>query len=133
MTKRPISLTIIACILILGALFGIYTALTIGSNPMMLKMQEQTHVPLLYSQISTAIGVIVGLVVAYGIFKGQPWSRVLYVVWGIISLVIGFYTVPIKAALVLSLVILVVVSIFLFREPANDWFSARGFMLKREG
>lgn len=133
MTKRPLSLTIIAWILIIGALFGIYTAATIGSNPMMLKMQEQTHVPLIYNQISTIIGVVVGLVVAYGIFKAQPWSRVLYVVWGIISLVIGFYTVPMKAVLVVSLIILVVVSIFLFREPANDWFSARGFMLKREG
>lgn len=133
MTKRPISLTIIACLEIVFALIGIYTALTLSSNPMMMKMQQQTHVPLIYNQTSTAVGVIISFIVAYGIFKGQPWSRVLFVVWGIISLVIGFYTIPIKAALVLSLVILIIFSIFLFSEKANDWFSARGFMLKREG
>jgi len=133
MTKRPVSLTIIGWIQILSALAGIYTALTLSSNPMMVKMQEQTHVPLIYNQISTAIGVIVSLLVAYGIFKGQPWSRVLFVVWGIISLIVGFYTIPIKAALVVSVIFLVVFSIFLFGEKANDWFSARGFMLKREG
>jgi hypothetical protein len=54
-------------------------------------------------------------------------------VWSVIGLVVGFYTSPQKAFLVLSLVILVVFSIFLFSEKANDWFSARGFMLKREG
>lgn len=133
MEKRPLSLTIIGGLLILGALFGIYTAATIGSNPMMLKMQEQTHVPIIYNQVTTGVGVVVSLLVAYGIFKAQPWSRVLYVVWGIISLILGFYTVPIKAALVLSLIILVVVSIFLYSAKANDWFSARGLMLKREG
>lgn len=133
MEKRPLSLTIIGGLLILGALFGIYTAATIGSNPMMLKMQEQTHVPIIYNQLTTGVGVVVSLLVAYGIFKAQPWSRVLYVVWGIISLILGFYTVPIKAALVLSLIILVVVSIFLYSAKANDWFSARGLMLKREG
>ena len=133
MTKRPVSLTVIICLEILSALFGIYSAATMGSNPIMLKMQQQTHVPLIYNQVSTVVGVIISLIVAYGIFKAQPWSRVLFVVWGIISLILGFYTIPMKAALVVSLIILIIFSIFLFGEKANDWFSARGFMLKREG
>jgi hypothetical protein len=58
---------------------------------------------------------------------------VLYVVWGVIGLIVGFFITPQKAYLVLGLIVLVVISIFLFSEKANDWFSARGFMLKREG
>jgi inner membrane protein involved in colicin E2 resistance len=104
-----------------------------GSNPAMTKMIEQMHVSLRFEQAWIVLGVIIDLIVAYGIIKGQPWSRVLYVVWGIIGLVVGFFISPQKALLVLSLVILVVVSVFLFSEKANDWFSARGFMLKREG
>jgi hypothetical protein len=57
---------------------------------------------------------------------------VLYVAWGIVSLVVGFYTTPMKAVLVISLIILIVFAIFLFSARANEWFSARGLMLKRE-
>ena len=133
MTKRPVSLTIIAVLLVVLSLLALIGVFTMGSNPAMTKMIQQMHVSLLFEQVWIVIGVIIDLIVAYGIFKGQPWSRVLYVVWGIIGLVVGFYTSPQKALLVVSLVILIIFSIFLFSEKANDWFSARGFMLKREG
>jgi len=133
MTKRPISLTIIAWILIVLSLLALVGTFTMAKNPQMVKMMQDAHVSLQFEQAWTVAGVIVNLIVAYGIFKGQPWSRVLYVLWGILGLVVGFYISPQKAFLVLSLVILIVFSIFLFSEKANDWFSARGFMLKREG
>jgi len=130
--KRPLSLTIIAWVLIVLSLLALVGTFTMASNPAMVKMVQEMHIPLAVEQAWTVLGVIINLVVAYGILKGQPWSRVLYVVWGIIGLVVGFFLTPQKAVLVLSLVILVVISIFLFSEKANDWFSARGFMLKRE-
>lgn len=130
--KRPISLTIIAWVLIVLSLLALVGTFTMASNPAMVKMVQQMHIPLIAEQAWTVLGVIINLVVAYGILKGQPWSRVLYVVWGVIGLVAGFFLTPQKALLVLSLIILVVISIFLYSEKANDWFSARGFMLKRE-
>ena len=132
MTKRPLSLTIIAWVLIVLSLLALVGAFTMGSNPVMMKTIEQMHMSLVLEQAWTVVGVIVNLIVAYGIFKRQPWSRVLYVVWGVIGLVAGFFISPMKAALVLSLIVLVAFSYFLFSESANDWFSARGFMLKRE-
>ena len=133
MTKRPVSLTVIAWILIVLGLFGLYGAATLGSNPMAAKMLAQSPVPLVVNQLWSALGAVVGFIVAYGIFKGQPWSRVLYVVWSIIQILVGLYISPMKALLVVSVLVLVVFCIFLFSEKANDWFSARGFMLKREG
>lgn len=133
MEKRPLSLTIIAWFLVVMSLFGLYGSVTMGSNPLALKMINQMGIPLLFEQVWGAIGAVVSLICAYGIFKGQPWSRVLYVVWGIIGLVVGFFVSPMKSVLVLSLIFLVVISIFLFSDKANDWFSARGLMLKREG
>lgn len=132
MTKRPLSLTIIAWVLVVLSLLALVGAFTMGSNPVMMKTIEQMHMSLAMEQAWTVIGVIVNLIVAYGIFKGQPWSRVLYVVWGVFGLIVGFFISPMKAALVLSLVVLVVISYFLFSEKANEWFSARGFMLRRE-
>lgn len=133
MTKRPVSLSVIAWILIVLGLFGLYGAATLGSNPMAAKMLAQSPVPLVVNQLWSALGAVVGFIVAYGIFKGQPWSRVLYVVWSIIQILVGLYISPMKALLVVSVIVLVVFCIFLFSEKANDWFSARGFMLKREG
>ena len=133
MTKRPVSLTVIAWILIVLGLFGLYGAATLGSNPMAAKMLAQSPVPLVVNQLWSALGAVVGFIVAYGIFKGQPWSRVLYVVWSIIQILVGLYISPMKALLVVSVIVLVVFCIFLFSEKANEWFSARGFMLKREG
>jgi hypothetical protein len=132
MQKRPLSLTIIAWFLIIFSLLGLYGVATMGSNPQAMKMIEQMHMSLRVQQIWGVAGAIVNLICAYGILKGQPWSRVLYVVWGLIGVVVGFVISPMKIFVVISLVVLVVVGFFLFREAADDWFSARGFMLKRE-
>jgi hypothetical protein len=132
MEKRPLSLTIIAWLLIILSLLALVGTFTLRSNPAMMKMMGQMHVSILLYQAWTVFGVIIDLIVAYGILKGQPWSRVLYVVWSVIGLVVGFFITPQKAYLVLGLIILVVFSIFLFSEKANGWFSARGFMLRRE-
>src|SRR5438270_11819547 len=132
MDKRPLSLTIIAGLIILFSLFGVYGLVMAGSNPIMTKMLVQMHISLPLYQAWGALGIVVSLACAYGILKGLPWSRVLYLVWGIIGLIVGLYVSPIKAALVVSLVILVVVCVFLWTNAANDWFQARGLMLSRE-
>jgi len=97
MEKRPVSLTVIAWILIVLGLFGLYGAATLGSNPMAAKMLAQSPVPLVVNQLWSALGAVVGFIVAYGIFKGQPWSRVLYVVWSIIQILVGLYISQMKA------------------------------------
>lgn len=132
MEKRPLSLTIIAWVLIVLSLIALIGVFTINSNAIMVQALQQMHMSVVSYQIWVIVGVIVDLIVAYGILKGQPWSRVLYVVWGVIGLVVGFYIMPQKAYLVISIVVLIVISIFLFSEKANEWFSARGLMLKRE-
>jgi hypothetical protein len=132
MAKRPLSLTIIAWLLIALSLLGVAGAFTMGSNPAMTKALEQMHMSLGAYQAWVGLSTIVTLICCYGFLKGYPWSRVLYIVWGIIGLVVSFYISPMKAAIAISLVVLLVVAFFLFRENANDWFQARGFMLRRE-
>ena len=132
MEKRPLSLTIIGWLLVVFTLLGIYSVVTMGSNPVAMKMLEQMHISLAYEQAWSVLGAVVNVACAYGILKGLPWSRVLFVVWGVIGLVVGFYISPIKYVLVFSLIFLVVIAAFLWTNAANDWFNARGFMLKRE-
>lgn len=132
MPKRPLSLTIIAWFLIVISLIAVYGLFTMGSNPVAMKMIKQMHIPLAVEQAWGALGIVVNIICAYGILKGQPWSRVLYVVWSIIGIIVGLYISPMKITILFSLLFLVAIAFFLFRENADDWFSARGFMLRRE-
>ena len=132
MQKRPLSLTIIAVFLALFSLLGLYGTITMGSNPAAMKMLEQSRVPLMFLQVWGAIGCAVTLACAYGIWKGLPWSRVLYVVWNVIGILVSFYTTPTQSLILVSIVIFVVIAAFLFTNRANEWFAARGFALKRE-
>lgn len=131
MEKRPLSLTIIGWFLILGGLFGAYSALTMGSNEVALRMMEDSGMSLRFQQALAVIGAAVALVSAYGIFKGLPWSRVLYVGWSVIALAIGLATSPFKGIMMLSVLFLVVIAYFLFRPEADSWFAARGLQLQR--
>ena len=132
MTKRQLSLTIIAWLLIVFSLFGLYGVFTMRSNPVAMKMLDQMHMPLIVEQVWGVVGTIVNLICAWGILKGQPWSRVLYVVWSVIGIVVSFFISPMKSVIAISVVLLIILAFFLFRENADDWFQARGFMLKRE-
>jgi hypothetical protein len=130
--KRPLSLTIIAWFLIVFSLFGLYGVFTMGSNEMMMKIIEANQMSLQFQQAWGTAGAIVNLIVAYGILKGLPWSRVLYVVWGVIGLAVGYFTAPLMLAVMIGLIILVVIAAFLFSNRANEWFAARGLALTRE-
>lgn len=130
--KRPLSMTIIAWFLIVFALFGLYGVFTMGSNPMMTKMLAEMHTSLLFQQVWGTIGCIVNLICAYGIFKGLPWSRVLYVGWSLVGIVVAFFISPMKSVILLSVLFLLVIGYFLFSLKGNEWFAARGLALTRE-
>jgi len=132
MDKRPTSITVIGVLLLLFTLLGAVGIAMAGSNAAMAAEVAKMNISLPMYQAYGALGIIINLVCVYGIFKGLPWSRVLYLVWGIIGLVIGFYISPMKASVVIALVVLVVVCVFLWTNTANDWFQARGLMLNRE-
>jgi inner membrane protein involved in colicin E2 resistance len=97
-----------------------------------MKMLDQSRVPLMFLQVWGVIGCVITLACAYGIWKGLPWSRVLYVVWNVIGILVSFFTTPQQALILVSIVIFVVIAAFLFTNRANEWFAARGFALKRE-
>ena len=132
MEKRPVSLTVIAVILIVLSLLGLVLILMMGKLPGSTETLQKMSVSLPMLQAVGVVGTIVNLVCAYGILKGLPWSRVLYLVWGVIGLAFNAYSLPTKGGVVFGLVVLVVICVFLWTNAANDWFQARGLMLSRE-
>jgi hypothetical protein len=132
MDKRPTSITVICVVLVLFTLLGVTGLVMTATTPTVAEQLAKMNISLPMYQAYGTLGIIINLICIYGIFKGLPWSRVLYLVWGIIGLVVGFYVSPMKASIVIGLVLLVVICGFLWTNTANDWFQARGFMLKRE-
>ncbi len=131
MDKRPLSLTIIGWFLVVTGLFGLYSSLTIGSNAIAMRMIEEAGMSLRVQQAMGVIGCIVALACAYGVFKGLPWSRVVYVGWSIIGFAIGFFTSPMRSVLILGVIFVAVIAFFLFRPAADRWFAAKGLQLRR--
>ena len=101
MEKRPVSLTIIAWVIIILSLLSILAVVMAGSETMA-KAIEQTGMSVGMYRAWVGLGVVISLACAYGILKGEPWSRVLYLVWGIIGLVASFYIWLVVLALGLS-------------------------------
>ena len=133
MSKRPISLTIIGWFLVITGLFGLFGIMTIGSDQAVRQMVEANGASLGMQQVIGVLGCFVSAVCAYGIFKGLPWSRVLYVAFGIVSLVFNLLAGAALSMTILSGLFVAVIAYFLFRPVADDWFQAKGLDLKRDG
>ena len=71
------------------------------------------------------IGLLVMIVSAVAMLKGKNWARYLYAIWNLVGFVIGIATSPMKAAMIPSFVVFLVVAFFLFRPKATAFFVPR--------
>ena len=137
MGKRPRSLTIVGWWLLISALFGIYSALTAQSNPVVMDAIAKSGMSLTSYRAS---GIFTALLIAlsgYGILVGQPWSRLLYLVHCMLSLMMTVFiasamtTALLTAMLVMEGLIMLLILYFLFRSAADRWFAADWLQLRR--
>jgi hypothetical protein len=123
MKDRPKSITIISWFLIItGGISVISTALTYD-NPEVVKMMELSVMPIIMQYIMMAIGLVITVTCGVLMLKGKGIGRITYVGWTIISLLIGVVTSPVKAMLIPGVVFFILITFFLFRPKANDYFS----------
>ncbi len=117
MVKRPISITVIAWLLIAGNILLIYSATRLNiptaKSPILIKV----------SYAMTYIGILVSVASGIGMLKKQNWARFLYVIWGAIGLLVPLFTTPLKMELIPGLLFLAIIVFFLFRPVANRYFS----------
>jgi hypothetical protein len=121
--QRPTSLTIIGWLLIVFAVFGVISQLTMQGNPIAQKMLAESPLPASAHMALGIVGAIVSAVSGYGILKGLNWSRFLYIGWSILGFAISFLTVPFTSILLLGVLTLAIFAFFLFRPAANAWFT----------
>jgi hypothetical protein len=123
MNDRPLSVTIVAWLLIvLGILGAAGLAISYGSPMSQAVMAGSPLSPDL--QMGIAIfGLFVSIVSGIFIMLGRDWARLLYVGWGAAELVLSIATAPITLWLLLSVLFLVAIAYFLFNGPANRFFG----------
>jgi hypothetical protein len=119
MTERPLGVTILGILWILGGLLALLAGLGIAAIGTVLA-----------GPIGLAIGVvfiIVGLVdlaLGVGCFKAWPWVWTVGVVFSIISIIIGLYSlVTTGIGALLGLIIPVIILYYLFQPNVKAYFG----------
>jgi len=122
MTKRPTSITVISWILIVTGGISLITTTAMINNPAVQDMMAKNPIPIPVQYAMSYIGLLVMIVSGVAMLKGMNWARYLYVIWNLVGFVIGIATSPMKAAMIPSLVVFLVIAFFLFRPKATAFF-----------
>ncbi|WP_321863099.1 hypothetical protein [Burkholderia cenocepacia] len=122
--KRPISLTILAWIIIVtNAITCVYTPFSIGM-PTTQALLSHYLLPVWMtfgiSMIIEAVNIVIGI----AILKGREWSRKAYIVTFVIGIAFSFVNMPASmlAVLIPGVLLFAVFVYLLFRRPATAYF-----------
>jgi len=121
MVRRPISVTVIAWLLIVIGVSILLGIVLQYRDPAIRTAMATRPIPLpLQFALSIANGIIQALSGAL-MLRGIGWSRIVYIVWQAIILVIAFATFPLKPYP--GLLVYAVILVFLLRKDARAYFS----------
>lgn len=127
MPVRPVSVTVIAWILIVFGIFGTFGVLFMAPLWNTLLMQQnlaRIHAPLALQVAVGLLGVAIQVCCGVAFLFRQNWARFLYVGWSVFALGYGVVTSPFTLwLLVPSLVLTLVIVYFLFTPAARQYFT----------
>lgn len=125
MIKRPTSINVIAWFLIVTSGISLIASTMSLSNPMTKELMAKSLLPVSLQLVMLYVGLLIAIVAGIAMLKGQNWARLIYVASSAIGFVIGIFTSPMKAAMIPGIVVLAVITFFLFRPNANEYFSPK--------
>ncbi len=137
--QRPIGVTILAILEVLGGillLFGALGMFAIGAviNSQDLISQLGTDVPQWFLDLSpwvfVAIGAvmlifaIVAFILAWGFLKGKKWAWILGVIFAVLQIISGVFSLFTSGASgIISLVIPILILVYLMMASTKAWFN----------
>lgn len=124
--RRPLSITIIAWLLIVTAAISVIVNTVMLDHPTARELMAEDPVPMPVQYAILYLSLMINLTAGIAMLKGRSWGRFLYVVAGVIGFAIAFATSPAKALVIPGAVVFVVIVVFLFLPTANAYFSRRG-------
>ncbi|MDD2708276.1 MAG: hypothetical protein PHV34_09725 [Verrucomicrobiae bacterium] len=125
MKKQPVSVTVIAWVLIASNAISLIASPLTLNNPVARDLMSRSPIPLSVQYGMLYFGMTLILVSGIAMLKGRNWGRLLYVIWSAFGFLIGVMTSPIKTALIPGTIIYLVIVFFLFCPKANRYFSLK--------
>ncbi|MCG6533838.1 MAG: hypothetical protein L7F78_03920 [Syntrophales bacterium LBB04] len=122
MNKRPISITVIAWLLIISAIFFLIYNIVNFNDPVARKLLLQNSLPLSIQFLVMYLGLAISLISGIAFLKRQNWARFLYAGWYLIGFIIGFATSQMRMVTLPGFALFLVELFFLFRPKANAYF-----------
>jgi len=124
--KRPLLLSIISWLIIVGAVLSPLMVFMMRNNTAMIEMMEKgSQLPLMVQYGLMVVGSIIALFSAINMLKGKQIGRTIYVVYSVIALAINFFASNAKETLFGSIIIMVVVIGLLFLPNISKYFNAK--------
>jgi hypothetical protein len=125
MTKRPISITVIAWLLIISTSFFLIYNIVNLNDPVARSLMLQNSLPLSIQFVVMYLGLAISLISGIAFLKRQNWARFLYAGWCVIGFMIGFATSPMRMVTLPGFALFLIELFFLFRPKANAYFLLR--------
>lgn len=123
MNSRPVSVTVIAWILIAINALSLLSTLFLFKSPAAQELMAKNPLPLSVQYTMLFAGLLIGVVCGIFMLKGANWARLLYVGWSVVGFGVNLVTSPGKLLLLPGIVIVAVIVFFLFRPKANAFFA----------
>jgi hypothetical protein len=121
--SRPLSITVIAWVIIAISIEGLITLLGGIATPIFTSGTIQTGLSLPATLWSTGVALVANILLAALILAGFGWARIVYVV----ILAIGIFGMVLKqphiSIIAISGLKLVVFGYFFFRRESNEYFA----------
>jgi len=112
MTPRPLSITLLALLLIGSGAVGLAYHLS------ELNLHQPLHNDILWVSLVRVLAIVAGIF----LLRGRNWARWLAIAWIAFHVVISFWHSWLQAAV--HVVVFAVFSFFLFRAAANEYFRS---------
>ena len=126
MRKRPISITVIAWLLIvIGGILLIKNVCILSEIKGMMNRSPIYILRLIFSYVIISFALISGI----GILTRQNWARFLYLICWIINFIIFMiYSKPITTVVIVGIILFLITIYFLFNPKANEYFDRKDSM-----
>jgi hypothetical protein len=121
--NRPLSVTVIAWVIIATSVEGLITLLGGIATPIFTSGTVQTGMSVSASLWGGGIVIFVNLILALLILAGFGWARIVYVAILAIGLLGSFLHGPLISLILISGLKLAVFGYFLFHRESNEYFA----------
>jgi hypothetical protein len=123
MNERPLSVTIIAWLLIVFAALSAVTIPFSLGNPMARELMAKSMVPIPAQYFMIFAGLLVSILSGIFMLKGANWARMLYIIWSALGFLFSLITSPAKLVIIPGFLVYLIVVFFLLRPKATAFFT----------